>query len=136
VRSHDKVAMGREGNTGRRSDIRAQTAGMVPRVPSQDLIRPRKLNDSRRLWVGNHQDSSDGRSFEKAQLDGNAIKPYRVMPSDRENDHGEENEVEDQKDEEGEKGRSIAEEEALGGQEEHAEEVGEADAPQGRSPEV
>ena len=89
---------------------------------------------------GNHQASSDGRSFEKAPLDGNAIKPYRVMPSDRENDHGEENEVEDQKDEEGEKGRSIAEEEALGGQEEHAEEVGrqegEADAPQGRSPEV
>jgi hypothetical protein len=36
--------------------------------------------------------------------------------------------------------RSIAEEEALGGQEERAEEVGrqegEADAPQGRSPEV
>src|SRR5437870_5402582 len=62
------------------------------------------------------------------------------MPSDRENDHGEENEVEDQKDEEGEKGRSIAEEEALGGQEERADEVGrqegEADAPQGRSPEV
>jgi hypothetical protein len=133
--------MGRERDTGRRSDIRAQRAGMIPCVPSQDLIRLRKLNDSPRLWVGNHQGSSDGRSFEKAPLDGNAIKPYRVMPSDREkNDHGEENEVEDQKDEEGEKGRSIAEEEALGGQEERAEEVGrqegEADAPQGRSPEV
>jgi hypothetical protein len=132
--------MGREGNTGRRSNIRAQRAGMIPCLPSQDLIRLRKLNDSPCIWAGNHQDSSDGRSFEEAPLDGNAIKPYRVMPSDRENDHGEENEVEDQKDEEGEKGRSIAEEEALGGQEEHAEEVGrqegEADAPQGRSPEV
>src|SRR5258708_33534891 len=63
------------------------------------------------------------------------------MLNDRENDHGEENEVEDQKDEEGEKSRSTAEEEeALGGQEERPEEVGrqegEADGTQGRSPEV
>jgi hypothetical protein len=105
--------------------------------PKSDLIRLRKLNDSPRICAGNHQDSSDGRSFEKAPLDGNAIKPYRV-PSDRENDHGEENEVEDQKDEEGEKGRSIAEEEALGGQKERevGRQEGEADAPQGRGPEV
>jgi hypothetical protein len=41
---------------------------MILCVYSQDLIRLRKLNDSRRLWVGNHQDSSDGRSFEKAQV--------------------------------------------------------------------
>jgi hypothetical protein len=40
---------------------------MIPCVPSQDLIRLRKPDDSRRLWVGNRQDSSDGRSFEKAQ---------------------------------------------------------------------
>jgi hypothetical protein len=52
--------MGRERDTGRRSDIRAQRVGMIPCFPSQDLIRLRKLNDSRRLWVGNHQDSSDG----------------------------------------------------------------------------
>jgi hypothetical protein len=37
--SHDRVPMGRERNTGRRSDIRAQRAGMIPCVPSQDLIR-------------------------------------------------------------------------------------------------
>jgi hypothetical protein len=86
--------MGRERDTGRRSDIRAQRAGMIPCLPSQDLIRLRKPNDSPRIWAGNHQGSSDGRSFEKAPLDGNAIKPYRVMPSDREkNDHGGENEV-------------------------------------------
>jgi hypothetical protein len=42
--------MGRETNTGRHSDICAQRAGMIPRVPSQDLIRLRKLNDSRPLW--------------------------------------------------------------------------------------
>jgi hypothetical protein len=68
VRSHDRVPMGRERNTGRRSEICAQRAGMIPCVPSQDLIRLIKLNDSRRLWVGNHQDSSEGRSFEKAQV--------------------------------------------------------------------
>jgi hypothetical protein len=78
VRSHDRVPMGRERDTGRRSDIRAQRAGMIPCLPSQDLIRLRKLNDSPRIWAGNHQDSSDGRSFEKAQLDGNAIKPLSL----------------------------------------------------------
>ena|SRR5207245_6122188 len=41
------VPMGRERDTGRRSDIRAQRAGMIPCLPSQDLIRLRKLNDSR-----------------------------------------------------------------------------------------
>jgi hypothetical protein len=60
VRSHDRVPIGRERNTGRRSDIRTQRASMTPCVPSQDLIRLRKLADSRRLWVGNRQDSSDG----------------------------------------------------------------------------
>jgi hypothetical protein len=39
------VPLGRERNTGRRSDIRAQRAGMIPGVPSQDLIRLRKLNE-------------------------------------------------------------------------------------------
>jgi hypothetical protein len=47
VRSHDRVPMGRERNTGRRSDIRPQRASMTPCVPSQDLIRLRKLNESR-----------------------------------------------------------------------------------------
>jgi hypothetical protein len=37
VRSHDKVAMGREGNTGRRSDIRAQRAGMILRTSETTL---------------------------------------------------------------------------------------------------
>ncbi len=55
VCSHDRVPMGRERTPGRRSNIRAQRAGMIHCVPSQDLIRLRKLNDSRRLWVGNHQ---------------------------------------------------------------------------------
>jgi hypothetical protein len=40
--------------------IRAQKAAMIPCVPSQDLIRLRKLNHSPRIWAGNHQDSSDG----------------------------------------------------------------------------
>jgi hypothetical protein len=52
VRSHDKVPMGREGKTGRRSDIRAQRAGMILGLSSQNFIRLKKLNDSRRLWVG------------------------------------------------------------------------------------
>ena len=43
VRSHDRVPMGREGNTGRRNDIRARRAGMIPCVPSQN-IRLKKLN--------------------------------------------------------------------------------------------
>src|SRR6266446_5922910 len=60
VRSHDRVPMSRERNTGRRSDICAQRVGMIPYVPSQDLIRLGKLNDSPRLWVGNHQDSCNG----------------------------------------------------------------------------
>jgi hypothetical protein len=60
VRSRDTVPMGRERNTGHRSDICAQRAGMISRVPPQDLVHLRKCNDSRRLWVGNHQDSSDG----------------------------------------------------------------------------
>src|SRR6266545_1755436 len=47
---HDRAPMSRERNTGRRSDICAQRAAMIPRVPSQDLIRLRKLNDSRPLW--------------------------------------------------------------------------------------
>jgi len=44
VRSHDRVPMGRERNTGHRSDICtrskicAQRASMIPRVPSQDLV--------------------------------------------------------------------------------------------------
>src|ERR1700730_661203 len=42
-----QVPMGRERDTGRRSDIRAQRAGMIPCVSSQDLIRLRKLNHSR-----------------------------------------------------------------------------------------
>ena len=41
VRSHDRVPVGRERNTGRRSDIRPQRASMTPCVPSQDLIRER-----------------------------------------------------------------------------------------------
>jgi hypothetical protein len=44
VRSHDRVPMGRD-----RSDIRAQRGGMIACVPSQDLIRIRKLNDSPRF---------------------------------------------------------------------------------------
>ncbi len=36
-------------------DIRAQRAGMIPCLSSQSFIRLRKLNDSRHLWVGNHQ---------------------------------------------------------------------------------
>jgi len=52
VRSHDRVPMSRERNTGRRSDICAQRVGMIPYVPSQDLIRLGKLNDSRRIWAG------------------------------------------------------------------------------------
>jgi hypothetical protein len=63
VSSHDRMPMGQERNTGRRSDIRAQRAGMIPCVPSQDLIRLRKLNDSQRIWAGNHQDSSDWMKF-------------------------------------------------------------------------
>src|SRR3982074_1582342 len=47
LRSHDRVPMGRERNTGRRSDIRPQRASMTPCVPSQDLLRLRKLNESR-----------------------------------------------------------------------------------------
>jgi hypothetical protein len=53
VRSHDRVPMGRERNTGHRSDIYtrseicAQRASMIPRVPSQDLVHLRKCNDSR-----------------------------------------------------------------------------------------
>jgi hypothetical protein len=39
---------------------------MIPCVPSQDLVHLRNLM-SPGAWVGNHQDSSDGRSFEKAQ---------------------------------------------------------------------
>ena len=42
---------------------------MTPCVPSQDLIHLRKLNESRSLSAGNHQNSSDGWSFEKAQGD-------------------------------------------------------------------
>jgi hypothetical protein len=35
-----------------RSDSRAQRAGMIPRLSSQNFIRLRKLNDFRRRWVG------------------------------------------------------------------------------------
>jgi uncharacterized iron-regulated membrane protein len=37
VRSHDRVPMGREGNTGPRSDIRAQRAGMILRTSETTL---------------------------------------------------------------------------------------------------
>src|SRR5712672_1023033 len=37
-----------------------QGAGMIPCVPSQDLIRLRKINDFPRIWAGNHQNSSEG----------------------------------------------------------------------------
>jgi hypothetical protein len=50
ARSHDRVS-GWEGNMGR-SDSRAQRAGMIPRLSSQNFIRLRKLNDFRRRWVG------------------------------------------------------------------------------------
>ena len=46
--------MGREGNTGRRSDIRAQRAGMIPCVPSQNFVRLKKLNDSRLSFSNPH----------------------------------------------------------------------------------
>src|SRR6516225_7894850 len=41
-------------NTGCRSDLRAQRAGMIPCLSSlfSKLHSPKKLNDSRRLWVG------------------------------------------------------------------------------------
>jgi len=48
VRSHDRVPMGRKENTGRRSDIRAQRADMIPCLFSQNFVRLRKLNDFRR----------------------------------------------------------------------------------------
>jgi hypothetical protein len=38
------VPMGRERNTGRRSDIRAQKAAMIPCVPSQDLCLLKTLS--------------------------------------------------------------------------------------------
>jgi len=37
VRSHDRVPMGREENTGPRSDIRAQRAGMILRTSETTL---------------------------------------------------------------------------------------------------
>jgi hypothetical protein len=43
--------MGREGGIRAASDIRAQSAGMILGLSSQNFIRLKKLNDSRRLWV-------------------------------------------------------------------------------------
>jgi len=43
VRSHDRAPMGLEGKTGRRSDIRAQRAGMIPCLSSQNFIRLREI---------------------------------------------------------------------------------------------
>jgi hypothetical protein len=63
VRSHDRVPMSRERNRAAAKDICAQRAGMIPRLSSQNFIRLRKLNDSRHLWVGNHQISSQWMKF-------------------------------------------------------------------------
>jgi hypothetical protein len=53
VRSHDRVPMAGEEEYGPpQRDIRAQRAGMIPCLSSQNFIRLKKLNDSRRLWVG------------------------------------------------------------------------------------
>jgi hypothetical protein len=50
--------MGRERNTGRRSNIRAQRASMILGVFLKTSSALRKPDDSRRLWVENRQDSS------------------------------------------------------------------------------
>src|SRR5262249_61455469 len=43
ARSHNRVPMGREGgNTGRRRSIRAQRAGIIPCLSSQNFIRLEK----------------------------------------------------------------------------------------------
>ena len=43
--------------------IRAQKAAMIPCVPSQDLIRLRKLNHSPRIWVGKSISFLTGMTF-------------------------------------------------------------------------